>query len=178
MAGDVFGVEIVTPEQALWAGPATAVVLRTSVGWFTVLNGHTPLIGDVVSCEVRVEVEGEPPVRLAVHGGFVQVDTSPGASEGLAEPDGPLPGLSTRVTLLAGIAELVEDIDVERALVAKEVAESELASLQGAGRTSSAGPETGEGAVATLEDLEVVAARSALQRAELRLAVAGSGTSS
>ena len=49
-----------------------------------------------------------PRVALAVHGGFLEVDTSPGAAEGLAEGDGPLPGLSTRVTLLAGVAELAD----------------------------------------------------------------------
>ena len=55
-----------------------------------------------------------------MHGGFLQVDTSPGAAEGLAEGDGPLPGLSTRVTVLAGIAELAEEIDVPRAEAARE----------------------------------------------------------
>jgi len=34
-------------------------------------------------------------LRLAVHGGFLEVDTSAGAAEGFAEGDGPLPGLST-----------------------------------------------------------------------------------
>src|ERR1700677_942901 len=43
-----------------------------------------------------------PPLRLAVHGGFLEVDTSPGAADGFAEGDGPLPGLSTKVTVLAG----------------------------------------------------------------------------
>ena len=106
MADGVFGVEIVTPEQSLFAGGATSVVLATSEGALTVLDGHTPLVGDVVHCEVKVEQADGTLVRLAVHGGFLQVDTSPGAAEGLADGDGPLPGLSTRVTVLAGVAEL------------------------------------------------------------------------
>ncbi len=112
MADDVFGLEVVTPEQSIFAGGARSVVLATSEGALTVLDGHTPLVGDVVPGEVKVEDTEGNLSRLAVHGGFLQVDTSPGAAEGLAEGDGPLPGLSTRVTVLAGIAELAEEIDV------------------------------------------------------------------
>ena len=109
MADGVFGVEVVTPEQSLVAGGATSVVLATSDGALTVLDGHTPLIGDVVPCELKVEQPDGPLLRLAVHGGFIQVDTSPGAAEGLAEGDGPLPGLSTRVTVLAKAKRLQEE---------------------------------------------------------------------
>jgi F-type H+-transporting ATPase subunit epsilon len=168
MASAAFGVEVVTPEQALVAGAATAVVLRTSTGFLTVLDGHTTLIGDVVPCEVRVEMADGVVTHLAVHGGFVNVDTSPGAAEGLAEGDGPLPGLSTRVTLLAGIAELAPEIDVARAERAKELAETRLAELRGSGRPGGEGPDGGGP-----DDLELSAAQSSLRRAELRLAVAG-----
>ena len=163
MADGVFGVEIVTPEQSLFAGGATSVVLATSEGALTVLDGHTPLVGDVVHCEVKVEQPEGTLVRLAVHGGFVQVDTSAGAAEGLAEGDGPLPGLSTRVTVLAGVAELASEIDVPRAEEARERAAQRVAEL-GSGR----GPVSED----TEEDLELADAEGALVRAELRLAVA------
>jgi len=114
VADGVFGVEVVTPEQSLYAGGARSVVLATSDGALTVLDGHTPLVGDVVPCELRVEEAEGNVQRLAVHGGFLQVDTSPGAAEPLAEGDGPLPGLSTRVTVLAGVAERAEEIDRSR----------------------------------------------------------------
>ena len=162
MADGVFGVEIVTPEQSLFAGGATSIVLATSEGALTVLDGHTPLVGDVVHCEVKVE-QAEGIVRLAVHGGFLQVDTSPGAAEGLADGDGPLPGLSTRVTVLAGVAELASEIDVPRAEEARERATQRVSEL-GSGRGQA--PEDGE------EDLELADAEGALERAELRLAVA------
>jgi F-type H+-transporting ATPase subunit epsilon len=166
MADGVFGVEVVTPEQSLLAGGARSVVLATSEGALTVLDGHTPLVGDVVPCELRVEQDDGALVRLAVHGGFLQVDTSAGAAEGLAAGDGPLPGLSTRVTVLAGIAELAEEIDVPRAEQAKEAATQRVNEL-GGGR---GGPsEEGE------EDVALSEAERALARAELRLAVA-SGT--
>ena len=168
MPEGVFGLEIVTPEQSLVAGGATAVVLATSEGDLTVLDGHTPLIGDVVAGLVKVDQEDGTELRLAVHGGFVQVDTSPGAAEGLAEGDGPLPGLSTRVTLLAGIAELAEEIDVARAEAAREAATQQLSAL-GSGRAGSA-PESSEGG--DPRDVELLEAMAALARAELRLAVA------
>ena len=163
MADDVFGVEIVTPEQSLFAGGATSIVLATSEGALTVLDGHTPLVGDVVHCEVKVEQAEGTLVRLAVHGGFLQVDTSPGAAEGLAEGDGPLPGLSTRVTVLAGVAELASEIDVPRAEAARERAAQRVSEL-GGGR--------GQAAEDVDEDLELADAEGALARAELRIAVA------
>ena len=163
MADGVFGVEIVTPEQSLFAGGATSIVLATSEGALTVLDGHTPLVGDVVHCEVKVEQAEGTLVRLAVHGGFLQVDTSPGAAEGLAEGDGPLPGLSTRVTVLAGVAELASEIDVPRAEEARERATQRVNEL-GSGHGQSV--EDADG------DLELADAEGALERAELRLAVA------
>ena len=169
MADDgVFGVEIVTPEQSLFAGGATSIVLATSDGALTVLDGHTPLVGDVVPGEVRVEQPDGAQLRLAVHGGFLQVDTSPGAAAGLAEGDGPLPGLSTRVTVLAGVAELSEEIDVPRAEAAFAAATQRLTDL-GAGR----GPVSED----TEEDVDLAEAEGALARAELRIEVASGGGS-
>ncbi len=163
MADDVFGVEVVTPEQPLYAGGALSVVLATSEGDLTVLDGHTPLVGDVVPGEVKVEQPDGAVLRLAVHGGFLQIDTSPGAAGGLAEGEGPLPGLSTRVTVLAGVAELAEEIDVTRAHQARETATQRISDL-GAGR----------GAVSEEVDVDVqlAEAEGALARAELRLVVA------
>jgi F-type H+-transporting ATPase subunit epsilon len=169
VADGVFGVEVVTPEQSLVAGGAISVVLATSDGALTVLDGHTPLVGDVVPCQLKVEQPDGPLLRLAVHGGFVQVDTSPGAAGGLAEGDGPLPGLSTRVTVLAGIAELAEEIDVPRAELARDAATQRVNELR-AGRGPAA---EGEGADAA--DVALAEAEGALARAELRLAVASDG---
>jgi F-type H+-transporting ATPase subunit epsilon len=166
MADGVFGLEVVTPEQSLVAGGATSVVLATSEGALTVLDGHTPLVGDVVPCLLTIEQPEAGTVRLAVHGGFLQVDTSPGAAEGLAEGDGPLAGLSTRVTVLAGIAELAEEIDVARAEQAKESATQRVAELS-SGRGGGADSAEGE-----TPDVALVEAEQALARAELRLEVA------
>jgi F-type H+-transporting ATPase subunit epsilon len=162
VADGVFGVEVVTPEQSLYAGGARSVVLATSDGALTVLDGHTPLVGDIVPCELKLEQPEGPLLRFAVHGGFVQVDTSPHAAEGLAaEGDGPLPGLSTRVTVLAGIAELSEEIDVVRAEQARDTANQRVNELQ-----------AGRGGEEIEVDLELLEAKGSLERAELRLSVA------
>jgi F-type H+-transporting ATPase subunit epsilon len=167
VADGVFGVEVVTPEQSLVAGGTTSVVLATSEGALTVLDGHTSLVGDVAPCELKVEQPDGATLRLAVHGGFLEVDTSPGAAEGFAEGDGPLPGLSTKVTVLAGIAELAPDIDVPRAERAKEAASQRVAELSG-GR----GGASDQGPGGDIPNLALQEAEVALGRAELRLRVA------
>jgi F-type H+-transporting ATPase subunit epsilon len=137
-------VEIVTPEAPLWVGEATQLVARSSEGWFTVLPEHMDMVGDVVASVVRVGTsEGE--IAIAVHGGFFQV--GPGESEG-----------ETLATVLAGIAEKVQDIDVARAQAAKAAAEAEIAA-----------DSRNEQATAAS-----VLATSALERAELRLSAAQS----
>jgi F-type H+-transporting ATPase subunit epsilon len=166
MADDVFGLEVVTPEQSLFAGGATSVVLATSDGALTVLDGHTPLVGDVVPCQLRVEQAEGDTLHMAVHGGFVQVDTSPGAAEGLAEGDGPLPGLSTRVTVLAGVAELAQEIDVPRAEAAKEAAQQRVSELS-SGRSAASDLDDSDA-----PDWAMAEAQGALVRAELRIEVA------
>ena len=83
-------VEIVTPEAALWKGPANALVARSSEGEFTVLPQHTPTVGDLVSGVIRVQTAtGE--LSFFIEGGYFQV--GPSGEEGV-----------TRATVLAGVA--------------------------------------------------------------------------
>jgi F-type H+-transporting ATPase subunit epsilon len=195
MAEGVFEVSVLTPEAQLLSAEARALVLRSSDGDLTVLDGHTALVTDVVPGDVRVDpAEGEP-VHLAVHGGYLHVETG-------TDLDG-TEGRSTRATLLAGTAELAERIDVARAERAREQAEARLEELRAMGRGSSGGAShggashgggghgggghgggghgggaeggtggDGEHAVAP-EDLELAETEAALRRAEVRLAVAG-----
>jgi F0F1-type ATP synthase epsilon subunit len=74
--------------------------------------------------------------------------------------------LATRVTLLAGIAELASEIDVERARQAKDAAET---------RVAESGPDRSEGEERTVALEEAAAAE--LARAELRLEAAGASPS-
>ena len=136
-------VEILSPEAALWSGPATALIARSSEGNFTILPQHTKMVGDLVSSIVRVDaVDGV--VAFAVHTGYFQV--GPGDGEGV-----------TLATVLAGVAERTTEIDVARAQVAKEAAEAQLAA-------TTKGDQS--------DNTAQLAALAALERAELRLRAA------
>ena len=177
MPDGAFEVSVLTPESQLLHVDARAVVLRSSDGDLTVLSGHTPLVTDVVPGRVRVDPAEGDPVHMAVHGGYLQVETG----LGLDGSD----GRATRVTLLAGTAELASQIDVARAERARAEAEARVEELRAAqGRVGSAGTgpagaghAQGEGGGATPEDIELTEAEAALARAKVRLEVAG-GTSS
>jgi F-type H+-transporting ATPase subunit epsilon len=176
MADGAFTLAVVTPEERLVDTPARSVELRSSDGELTVLDGHTPLVTDVVPGEVKFEPEEGDPVRLAVHGGFLQVETGPGLEPengGDGGAGAPSAGArSTRVTLLAGVAELADQIDVPRAERAREEATIRVDELRAATGRSGAPGEAAE-APATPEELELTQAEASLHRAELRLSVAG-----
>jgi F-type H+-transporting ATPase subunit epsilon len=90
-------VKLVSVERAIWEGEATAVFARTEVGELGILPGHTPLLGALEpGFTVRIDRDGEEPLRVAVHGGFLSV-----------RKDG--------VSVLAEMAESAEDIDTSRA---------------------------------------------------------------
>ncbi len=100
-------VELVSVERPIWSGEASAVYGRTPVGEFGVLPGHTPLLGALVPGHtVHIVRDGEPDLRVAVHGGFISV-----------REDG--------VSVLAEMAESGDDIDVERARAALSRAEGD-----------------------------------------------------
>lgn len=123
--------ELVTPERVLYSGEAEFVVMRTEGGEVMFLPNHAPFVGAVDICVVRVapagtEIPGSSPdqgsgraeeeVRAAVHGGFVHV-------------------ADNRVLVLASVAELAGEIDVERARRALDAAEAAI----GAGRDGGPG---------------------------------------
>ena len=110
---NLFAVKLVTPERVLVTGSATEVMLRTGEGDITFLAGHTPLVGTVEPGVVRV-VRG----RGRRRGGWPSTAASSRSSSTCPEDeDGPATS-GTRVTLLVGVAELAEEIDVERARTA------------------------------------------------------------
>jgi F-type H+-transporting ATPase subunit epsilon len=173
MADDdnLFAVQVLAPDRVLLTGRAEQVIMRTDDGDITFLDGHTPLVGAVVPCVVRVVREGEEEERLAVHGGFVQVEQldeveSDDAGGGTGTPS---TDAGTRVTVLASVAELSEEIDVERARVAQEAAQTRVADLTAAsGRGSSADGDEA--------DTELAEAEAAVKRAEVRLEASGATT--
>jgi len=124
-------VEVVSPEDVLYSGEGEMVVCRTADGDIAFLPGHAPFIGALGTAKVRVILPGSGEQAIAVHGGFVEVGHD-------------------KVIVLSDVAELPEQIDTERARVAKERAEAALASNE-----------------------QDEAAAAALARARLRLDVAG-----
>ncbi len=181
MANGVFTVAVVTPEARLLASPASALVLRSSDGFLTVLDGHTPIVTDVVPCDVRVDTEEGDAVHLAVHGGYLQVETGHLADDAAGRAAGEDPATAggapegewtTRATLLAGVAELAGDIDIARAEAARAAAQATVDELAAqVGKTAAVAE--GEAAPTTPEALRLAEAQAALARAQLRLEVAG-----
>jgi F-type H+-transporting ATPase subunit epsilon len=131
--------ELVTPTSVLYSGEAEMIVCRAVSGEIAFLAHHMPYIGALEAGEVRIigpvsETGGGigNEIRIAVAGGFVEVSDN-------------------NVTMLADVAELAADIDVERARRAQAEAERLLSS------GSDPDPE----------------AEAALRRAQVRLEVAG-----
>ena len=125
--------EIVTPERLAYSDEVDSVVLPGSEGELGVLPHHAPLVSTLGVGELRIRKAGQEE-SFAIAGGFLQV-----------RPD--------KVVVMAELADMASDIDLEKAQAARRDAEKAL--------------ETGfdEGA-------DLSAARAALQVALLRQRIA------
>lgn len=130
MAEDkVLNVAVVSAERALWSGQAKSIVAKTPEGDIGILANHEPVLALLVdSSALKVEELDGSTLMVAVHGGFFSV-------------------AGNDVNVIAEVAELAEDIDVERAQAA-------LSRVQ-----SQAQPDEEE--------------QAALHRAETRIQIAG-----
>lgn len=100
-----FQVDIVSPEKVLFSGEANMVITRTLGGGEIAFQaGHQPFVGALVENHTRIFLANGGVQDVAVHGGFIEVSG----------------GDVTKVSLLTDVAELSEDIDVERAKKALE----------------------------------------------------------
>jgi F-type H+-transporting ATPase subunit epsilon len=101
-------VEVVSPERVLYSGEATMVITRTYGGGEIAFQAnHAPFLGALSETHTRV-FQTDGTVRdIAVHGGFVEVS-------------------GNKVSILSDVAELGDEIDVERARIAKERAEDHV----------------------------------------------------
>lgn len=164
-----FHAELVTPERILFSGEVDEISMRTDSGEIAFLAHHEDYLAAVDITVARLSVvdptgtgaaEGDrQELRVAVHGGFIQVD-----GEG--------------VKILAGVAELAAEIDVERARRAAAEAEAALAAGgSGAPGSTDDGAATAAGEVrASGAMLALLAPGSpdvALRRARTRLEAAG-----
>jgi len=97
-------VELVSAERIVWSGDAEMVLARTVEGDLGILPNHSPLLGVLVNGGVVTIQQSESKVIAAVHGGFLSV-------------------ADNRVSILAEIAELSHEIDIDRAKAALARAE-------------------------------------------------------
>ncbi len=127
--------EVVTPEQYVVSEEAQIVASPGMFGEFGVLSGHTPFMTALKVGNIRYTDTGGTEHYIFVSGGFAE-----------ALPD--------KVTILAESAERRRDIDLERALAAKERAEKRLAEER------------------AREEIDYIRARLALERAIIRIRLA------
>ncbi len=101
MAG-AMTVDIVSPEKVLFSGEANMVITRTLGGGEIAFQaGHAPFLGALVENHTRIYLTDGKVQDVAVHRGFVEVS-------------------GNTVSILSDVAELAEDIDVDRAKEALE----------------------------------------------------------
>ena len=132
MAENTIDLNVVTPERAVVHEEVDELQIPGSEGYFGVLPGHAPLFSELKVGEVAYRKSGKW-IYLAVAWGFVEVQ----------------PG---QVRILAETADRAHEIDVDRALRAKQRAEE---------RISHGG-----------DDVDYNRARLALERAIIRIQVA------
>jgi len=99
-------VSVVTPDGPVYDSDVEMVSTKAQSGELGILPGHIPMVAPLEIGAVRLKKDGKTEL-IAVSGGFLEV-----------RPD--------QVTILAQSAEKESDIDVERALRAKERAEQRL----------------------------------------------------
>jgi F-type H+-transporting ATPase subunit epsilon len=125
--------EIVTPERLAYQDEVDSVVLPGSEGELGVLPHHAPLVSTLGAGELRLRKGGEEE-SFAIMGGFLQV-------------------LPDKVVVMAEMADMASEIDLEKAQEARRKAEQAL--------------ESGY-----VEGADLSAARAALQVALIRIRVA------
>ena len=135
---DTFQLEVVTPEKILVKDSAEEMQLPGKNGYLGILPGHAPLITELAIGKMTYHNASGENKTLALAWGFAEV-------------------LPDKVTVLAELAELPEEIDVKRAREAKERAEKRLASND--------------------TEVDVKRAQDALARADCRLQVAEGSSS-
>ncbi len=67
-------VELVAADRKVWEGDAKQVTARTIDGELGILQGHTPLLGVLVSGDVRIETMSGQIHAATIDSGFLSVD--------------------------------------------------------------------------------------------------------
>ncbi len=106
-----FRLEIVTPERLVYSEDVDVLTVPTVQGEISILAKHVPLVSIISPGEIKIKRDGETEF-MAITGGFVQV-------------------LPHKVIILADAAERAEEIDLERAMKARERAQKLMEEKRG-----------------------------------------------
>jgi F-type H+-transporting ATPase subunit epsilon len=104
---NIFKIKIITPDRIFYEGETDFLEFNTESGEIGVYKNHIPLTTVLAPGIVNIHL-GEEEKLAAVHAGFAEI-------------------LGDQVTLLAELAEWPDEIDADRARLAKERAEDRLA---------------------------------------------------
>lgn len=99
--------DIVTPERVLFAGKVAMLRAPGMLGSFQVFPGHLPFVTTLDVGQIDIRLPDGTERAIATSGGFVEV-------------------LRSGITVLAETAEFAEEIDVERAERARQLAYQRL----------------------------------------------------
>lgn len=103
-----FRLQIITPEKTFFDGETEQIIARTTVGDVGILNGHEPYCAALTIGQMRIMIDGQFR-RAATSGGIIKVSKE-------------------KTIILVQSCEWAEDIDVNRAEHAKDVAEGRIKS--------------------------------------------------
>ncbi len=106
-----FRLEIVTPERLVYSEDVDVLTVPTVQGEISILAKHVPLVSIISPGEIKIKKDGETEF-MAITGGFVQV-------------------LPHNVIILADAAERAEEIDLDRAMKARERAQKLMEEKRG-----------------------------------------------
>ncbi|MGQ9643059.1 MAG: F0F1 ATP synthase subunit epsilon [Ignavibacterium sp.] len=123
--------EIISPSRQVFSGEIKSITVPGTQGRFQVLRNHAPIISTFEIGMIRVDLKDKPKY-FATAGGTIEV-------------------LNNKVLVLADSIESTDEIDLERALKAKERAEKRLSEKR--------------------PDIDILRAQAALARALNRIKV-------
>lgn len=101
-----FKLQIITPEKIFFDGQTEQIIARTTVGDVGILNGHEPYCAALGIGQMRVMIDGQFK-RAATSGGVIKVSKE-------------------KTVILVQSCEWAEEIDLDRAEHAKQVAEERI----------------------------------------------------
>ncbi len=128
-----FKLRILTNDSNVFEGEVVRLFTEDNEGKFEILANHSSLISMIIPCKTRFETENGEEKILFTSKGILKVHNS-------------------EVEILCESSEFIEDIDVDRAKIAKEKAEKRLTEKN--------------------ENIDIKRAKAALLRAEIRLSIA------